>query len=232
MKAARTEVDKTTKTKKIADLFGLEDEKRSENKIEDSKSESRGGDEGRTEVNMKKKESAADWLGIKESPKKPKGDVKLNIDVKEDKPFASSWKDDSLDDLLPKEKPSSKSVPIKISEQDSVFDKRTTDNVSKNIKKNVDIDDGDDVFDLLEDKTSTKKAVKGEKESKKQVPKGLFDELFDEPGVKLASRQQKQDKRGLFDRKDPFEGNPGFDLSDKKEFDTSIMGGELNKLTL
>lgn len=223
--AAKTEIDKTTKTKKITDLFGLDDEQINGKQIEERKSESRGGGEDRTEVNVKKKESAADWLGIRETPKKP--DAKLSINVKEKLPPAGAppWKDDILDDLLPKEKLSTKNVPIKISDQDSVVDKRTY-NLSKSIKKNVD-DDGDDIFDLLEDKTSTKK---NGKESKKQVPKGFFDELFDDPGMKLASRQQKQDRISMFGKKDHLEGNPVFALSDKKEVDTSNVMGELINL--
>lgn len=208
-KPAKTEIDKTTKTKRIADLFGLDDEKTDGSRIEDKKIESRGGNEERSEVNMKKKESAADWLGIKESPKKTKGNLK------EDKPFADSW---NTDDLLPKDKPSSKSLPIKNTDQDSVFGK--TDNTRKSMKKSVGDDDDDDIFDLLEDKTSTKKTTKDDKAPKKQVPKGLLDELFDDPSMKPASRQPKQD------RKDPFERNIVFDLGDKKESETSNMTGE------
>lgn len=160
-----TSLDKLAKTKKIADLFGLDDE-------EETKT-----------ANKKKNDSAADWLGIKSSPEKKSAnneqdhpsDVKVNLaDPKPDSKIISieSKKPEPINPFI---KQSTFATNEKDNEPTIAAPKTNFEFKRETIKTRP---KSGEVVDLLNDKGETKTSD-GQKDKKT----GIFEELFGESNI-------------------------------------------------
>lgn len=172
---------KTTRAKKIADLFGLDDE-------------------SVTKEEKKKSDSSSDWLGIKESPEKQnQDDFSKTVSKREEKNTSDIFptydsKETRLDRL--DNVSSKKNVVFDIDgDREESFQARrrksSTERVGK-VQNQGEKENEDDVFGLLEDK-GLQKTV----ETKIIVPRGILDDLLNETPVSRGrmSRQSSDEKK-------------------------------------
>lgn len=183
------------KTKQIATLFGLNDE---ENTVTDNK---------------KRQDNAADWLGIKDSPIK-----KVRTNPNADASTYPSVKKGHIDDVdLKDQLDTTSQLNTKINDQNErqTTNTKLDDKISLNLTATKQVDDlgfsqtrqekaSENLFDLLDDRSSLTKIPQNLKEKRSAV----FDELFGNDTItKKTTRRNSAVKVPITEAAGKGEGN-------------------------